>query len=363
MTKRSQDAKCKSPNAKWLVGHDPFIVLHFASCILTSIFRFAGGSASRHSEVRSVSSHLLPRLRISFASPHLLLIGLTFLAAVALCGARSLEVPPRDLVPPAALLLALAGMAAYYRRRDEAAFVLSLTALGQIVAFVTCFIVLMYAVATFARPLVDQPLAAFDAWCGVTVPAVRQWAAAHPLVDLLLNFAYDTLLYQTALVLIVLGLTGDRAALEGFIASFMVSALVSLSLFALFPAEGPFVTYGLEPSLDQAQFLDHFRALRDGTRTLATYRGAEGLITFPSYHVAWAIVITWSLRHCRRPLFVTVFGLNLLVIASTMTTGWHYFADVLGGTAVAAASIAALSPLTRAMALDGSATGGQCSKM
>ncbi|HJT31760.1 MAG TPA: phosphatase PAP2 family protein [Pirellulales bacterium] len=269
------------------------------------------------------------------------LTGLTLLMATALCQAWSLEVPPRDLLPPAGLLAVLMGLAAYYRRRREAAFVLSLTSLAQTVAFVTCFIVLMYAVATSARPLIDTQLAAFDAWCGITVPVVREWSAAHPLFNLLLNFAYDTLLYQTALVLIALGLAGDRSALEGFLASFMLSALTSLVLFVLFPAEGPFVTYGLNPSLDQAQFLDHFRALRDGTRTLVTYRGAEGLITFPSFHVAWAITITWSLRNCRRSLFLTVLTLNLLVIVSTMSTGWHYFADVLGGTVVATLSIVA----------------------
>lgn len=291
----------------------------------------------------------LSRSSLASSSPHLpflspyLLIGFALLTATALCGARSLVVPPRDLLAPLGLLLMLAGVAAYYRRRGEAAFVLTLTSLAQIVAFVTSFIVLMYAVATLARPLVDRQLAAFDAWCGITAPAMRQWADVHPLFNLLLNFAYDTLLYQTALVLIVLGLGNDRAALEKFLVSFMLAAMISLGLFAIFPADGPFVTYGFAPSLDQAQFLDHFRAMREGTRTLATYRGAEGLITFPSFHVAWAIVITWSLRRRRRPLFVGVLALNLLVVASTMTTGWHYFADVLGGAAVATAAIAVAS--------------------
>lgn len=306
-----QNAKVKMQNRP---ADGPFLLLHFAFCILTSACR-------------------------SFAP--WAVIALTCMAATGACAVRSLEVPPRDLLPPAGLLAVLMGLAAYYRRRGEAAFVLSLTSLAQIVAFVTGFIVLMYAVATSARPLIDSQLAAFDALCGITVPVVREWAAAHPLFNLLLNFAYDTLLYQTALVLIALGLTGNRPALEGFMASFMLSALASLALFVLFPAEGPFVTYGLDPSLDQAQFLDHFRALRDGTRTLATYRGAEGLITFPSFHVAWALTITWSLRHCRRSLFLAALVLNLLAIVSTMTTGWHYFADVLGGAVVAAISIAA----------------------
>lgn len=293
----------------------------------------------RHLSISSSSPYL------PFASPYLL-IGLTCVTAAALCEVQSLEVPLSDVWPLAGLLLALAGLALYYRKRGEAAFVLSLTSLAQIVLFVASYVVLMYAVATFARPLMDRQLAAFDKLCGVSVPAICAWAGAHPLIEWVLNFAYDTLLVQTALVLIVLGLSNDRAALEEFIASFMLSALVSLGLFALFPADGPFVTYGLPPSLDQAQFLDHFRTLRDGTRTLATYRGAEGLITFPSYHAAWAVLITWSLRRCRRPLFAAVLGLNLLVIVSTMTTGWHYFADVLGGAVVAAGSIAAVKSLS-----------------
>lgn len=344
-----KNAKVKMKNRP---AHGPFLLLHFAFCILTSACRSTRDSVWRFS-VRSMPFDRLPdrHVRISSSSPYLpsaspyLLIGLTCVTAAALCGVQSLEVPLSDIWPLAGLLLALAGLVAYYRKRGEAAFVLSLTSLAQIVVFVAGYVVLMYAVATLGRPLVDRQLASFDAWCGVSVPAIHQWASAHPMVEMLLNFAYDTLLVQTALVLIVLGLSDNRAALEEFIASFMLSALVSLGLFALFPADGPFATFGLPHSLDQAQFLDHFRTLRDGTRTLVTYRGAEGLITFPSYHVAWAILITWSLRHCRRPLFAAVLALNLLVVASTTTTGWHYVADVVGGAVVAVSSIVAVGAL------------------
>ncbi|HEX5444762.1 MAG TPA: hypothetical protein VFW87_13065, partial [Pirellulales bacterium] len=123
----SQNAKCKSQNAK-SVSSDSLLLLHFAFCILTLAYRSA----------RTSSRHLL----ISFSSPHLLLIGFTLFTATALCGARSLVVPTRDLLAPVGLLLMLAGLAAYYRRRGEAAFVLSLAALAQIVAFVTSYIVL-----------------------------------------------------------------------------------------------------------------------------------------------------------------------------------------------------------------------------
>jgi membrane-associated phospholipid phosphatase len=65
----------------------------------------------------------------------------------------------------------------------------------------------------------------------------------------------------------------------------------------------------------------------------------EGLITFPSFHVAWALLLTWAFRG-RRWLFAAAVILNSLVVASTMTTGWHYFSDLLGGAAVALAAMA-----------------------
>lgn len=267
-----------------------------------------------------------------------LFVGALSAVAGSACRLAGLELPARDLVAPIGLVLALAGASAWYARRGEAAFVLSLTSLAQVVAFAACYIVLMYAAATINRPLVDEQLAAFDAWCGVTAPAVRGWAQAHPWANLAFNFAYDTLLWQTAAVIAVLGLSGDRRPLESFVWAFMLSATASLVLFSLFPANGPFVTFGFSPTADQRQFIEHFVSLRDGCRTLVSWRGAEGLITFPSFHVAWAIVLTWAFR--RRTLIYAIAPLNLLVIVSTMTTGWHYFADVAAGTAVSIGAIA-----------------------
>lgn len=267
-----------------------------------------------------------------------LFIGALGAVAGIACQLAALELPPRDLVAPVGLVLALAGAGAWYARRGEAAFVLSLTSLAHVVAFAACYIVLMYAAATINRPLVDEQLAAFDVWCGVTAPAVRGWAQSHPWVNLAFNFAYDTLLWQTATALAVLGLSGDRRPLAGFVWAFMLSATASLVLFAFFPANGPFVTFGFSASVDQRQFLEHFEGLRGGCRTLISWRGAEGLITFPSFHVAWALVLTWAFRH--RKIIYAIAPLNLLVIVSTMTTGWHYFADVAAGSIVAIGAIA-----------------------
>ena len=44
----------------------------------------------------------------------------------------------------------------------------------------------------------------------------------------------------------------------------------------------------------------------------------------------------WGFRPIRIPAAI----LSVLIILSTLTTGWHYFSDVLGGIVVAAISMA-----------------------
>ncbi|HWB08728.1 MAG TPA: phosphatase PAP2 family protein [Pirellulales bacterium] len=272
------------------------------------------------------------------------IIALLFFVTCLVCRWRSLDIPAADIGPPVALVAALVALACYYRQRGEASFVLCLSALSQIVAFATCYVVAMYALATPAWPLVDGRLAAFDSWCGVHVPRFCRFAAEHPTIERVLRAAYDSLLYQTAAVIVLLGLRNRRQELESFVLAFMLAALMALAIFVVMPAYGPFGEYGLTPSDDQARFLDHFLSLRDGSRRVISYRGAEGLITFPSFHVAWALVIVWALRGSR-PVFAAFAMLNALLILSTMTTGWHYFADVLGGAAVAAVAVIAANAL------------------
>ena len=109
--------------------------------------------------------------------------------------------------------------------------------------------------------------------------------------------------------------------------------MLTAACFWFWPAAGPFATYGYEPNAVQGRYLEHFHALRDGARTLVTWRHAEGLITFPSFHTTWALLLATAFVH-RRRIFIASAILNGAVIISTMTTGWHYFADVLGGVAV-----------------------------
>jgi membrane-associated phospholipid phosphatase len=265
----------------------------------------------------------------------------TVLGAACIITARGLRFPPADSLEPLGLVALLCGVAWFYHQRDVPIFVASLTALAHLVLFCPAFATLMYAVATTHRPLADSSLIQLDQMCGFHAPDVVAWVRDHHALNVVLTVVYDTLLPQTILVIAVLGFSGDRPSLDRFILRFMVCALATLALFYFFPATGPFAAFGFAPGADQARYLDHLQSLREGRRLLVSWRDAEGLITFPSFHTTWAILLALAFR--RRPVLFAISAiLNAVVIVSTLTTGWHYLTDVLGGILV---SVAVLVPL------------------
>jgi membrane-associated phospholipid phosphatase len=112
-----------------------------------------------------------------------------------------------------------------------------------------------------------------------------------------------------------------------------------------------FVHLGLQPydypNLDPAAafvHVAHLSALRAGTLRVISLDGAEGLITFPSYHAALGVIFAtsfWTVRSLRWPGL----AVNTVMIAATPIDGGHYFIDVLAGIMVAAVSLAAVRAL------------------
>ena len=81
------------------------------------------------------------------------------------------------------------------------------------------------------------------------------------------------------------------------------------------------------------------RAMKSGGDYRVDMGSPDPLIAFPSWHVILALLAGFGHSRHRfvRPLAIVW---SAATVASTLTTGWHYLVDVLGGVAVAATSIA-----------------------
>jgi hypothetical protein len=61
-------------------------------------------------------------------------------------------------------------------------------------------------------------------------------------------------------------------------------------------------------------------------------------IAFPCMHIAQPLIVLWFLRQWKRMVAALV-TYDLLLIAAIILLEWHYFADLLGGVAVAITAI------------------------
>ena len=195
------------------------------------------------------------------------------------------------------------------------------------------------AIAAIKMPLADGWLAATDALLGIHVPSLVAWTKTHPTLVWVLTKAYFTLLPQFALPLAVLGCWyKDRHGLWEFAWHFQVCLMVTLLGLALFPAACAFTYYGFESIFEQKRFTAQFNAARAGTMAVVPLGGIEGMITFPSFHAAGGMMVTWAFRRYRVWCAALVV-LNGFLIAATVLTGAHYAIDVIASVIVFALSV------------------------
>jgi membrane-associated phospholipid phosphatase len=131
-------------------------------------------------------------------------------------------------------------------------------------------------------------------------------------------------------------LTGKVKNAQRFVLANLIAFIVGLPLFALLPAIGPWYGYPFLPTPHQIDCQSAILLFRAPGHQISHL---DAIICFPSFHVIWAIFCAtalWGFRLLRIPVSL----LSGMIIVSTVTTGWHYFVDVLGGIVVAGLSLA-----------------------
>ena len=192
-----------------------------------------------------------------------------------------------------------------------------------------------YIAATVHRPLFDAQLAAADRALGLNWIACYRWVAAHPHIEALFLTAYASLIPQLLFVIMMLNFKGFCARGWEVIWLFVVSCTGCLILSAIWPAAGAFGYYHIEANRPYVQV---FLGLHNGAIKIIGNQPIQGIIQFPSFHVALAILLTYAARGFPI-LFITFLEINILLFLSTPAIGGHHFADLWGGVALALASI------------------------
>ncbi len=203
----------------------------------------------------------------------------------------------------------------------------------------------VYLAARSRISLQDGALAHFDKMTGLEVPAILHIMASHPWARATLAVSYDLLFPLMVLGVMLPALTYRWTPVKELIVGTSIATILGAAIFALCPAVGPWVVYHFAPSAQQQYCESLFLALR--TNSIHGLSPDDtGNICFASFHVLLAILSCLA-HSSNKPQRITAIVVSFCVAVSTLTTGWHYIADVLGGLTLAVAWILIAKAYTR----------------
>ena len=240
------------------------------------------------------------------------------------------------------------------RRDPQVMFVLGGTA--QIVLITAVMTPLTYVAASANLPMQDASLLAIDRALGFDWGAYVRTVDAHPILATWLNYGYTMIGWPMFAIPVVLAATQRYRRIEEFTFAFGLALVVTTIVSGFVPAIGVFREIGLDPAsikhLNLAPYLDQVRDLapaRGGTLRHLDLLGLGGIVTFPSFHAAAAVLYGWALWPVRwmRPIVVLAFG---AMLAATPINGGHYLIDIIAGVAVAVLAIVAARRAARIVA-------------
>jgi len=204
---------------------------------------------------------------------------------------------------------------------------------------------LTYIGASVDFPLRDATLAYWDQLLGLDWTAYYRFITARPALVQYAYFFYAMISWPTIGVPLVLGLTKNYVRLQQFTMACILTVCVTALISSLVPAIGTYHQYGLPTDFSGFKAtgylvqIDRLPLARDGTLRVLNISQIGGIITFPSFHAAAAILALWGFWGVwwMRPLS---FIANVGMLMATPLVGGHYFVDILAGVGLAALAIA-----------------------
>jgi len=209
---------------------------------------------------------------------------------------------------------------------------------------------LMVLIATFAglradNPLIDSALARSDSLLGFNAPWLIGVISGHPTVAAILGFLYHTTIPGLLATAIILSFGRLRQRSWDIAFSFVFCSTVCGAISVIFPAEGTFPYYNIAPDIIAGlprgagtYYMPVFESFRSGVSTMIDFDRLTGVVTFPSFHGATALMTAFALRDVRWVAPVA-WAWCILVHISTIPMGGHYGTDLFVGGLLWAISV------------------------
>jgi len=185
-------------------------------------------------------------------------------------------------------------------------------------------------------PRIDAFLLHADQALGFSTQAVIAWTGQHAAIKKALEVIYELLSIELFVIPLLLPFMKSKRATNELFVGVLLSIVIGFTIYYFFPTAAP--TSVLHSSYflpDQHKTYLKFYEIHHYQK-VTTEEG--GLIAFPSFHVIWAILLNYVLW-TKKPIFIVVALINMVIICSTVLLGWHYLLDVFAGIVVAILSI------------------------
>jgi PAP2 superfamily len=211
-------------------------------------------------------------------------------------------------------------------------------ATAQVFALVMVVAPFSYLLDSLRLPLIDHSLHTIDDALGFNWKNYSNFIFKRPPIARILADVYSSMELQILVILLICCAGKLRREIE-FLQNYALTMILCVVIGGVFPALGePSPLWAVEPA--------EFALARSGHWQILDYSAIQGLVAFPSFHTAFAIVVIYAVRHNLPALFcVGVF--NLLLLVSVPTFGGHYLTDMIGGALVALASILTVTRLKK----------------
>jgi PAP2 superfamily len=221
-----------------------------------------------------------------------------------------------------------------------------LCATGQILCIPVLATPLTYVAASANLPMQDFALDAIDRALGFDWMAWFSFCADHRVLLYATVLGYSMIGWPVFGVPIALGWTRRYRRLQEFTLAFVLALALTTAISIFTPAMGTYDYLHFMPDPDvftPGAYLGQLRDLplvRDGSLRHLSLDNLAGIVTFPSFHAAAAVLYLWALWPVR---WIGPFATltNIAMLIATPIGGGHYFIDIAGGIAVAVVAIMA----------------------